>query len=100
MNLDKLIVGAYYVNYNTSGDIVAEVEDNYGNVRESSYSNRTLGGPENLIGFAPLVQGQHRIPIRKRSEEYKLTIKTDSYLPLAIRDFSLTGNFNRRGQRI
>jgi hypothetical protein len=100
MNLDKLIVGAYYVNYNTSGDIVAEVEDNYGNVRESSYSNRTLGGPENLIGFAPLVQGQHRIPIRKRSEEYKLTIKTDSHLPLAIRDFSLTGNFNRRGQRI
>ena len=100
MNLDKLIVGAYYVNYNTSGDITAEVEDIYGNVRESSYSNRTLGGPENIIGFAPLVQGQHRIPIRKRSEQYDLTIKTESHLPLAIRDFSLTGNFNRRGQRI
>jgi len=100
MNLDTLIVSNYYVNYNTSGEITAEVEDNYGNVRESAYSNRTLGGPENIIGFAPLVQGQHRIPIRKRSEQYNLTIKTDSHLPLAIRDFSLTGNFNKRGQRI
>lgn len=100
MNLDKLTVGAYYVNYNTTGDIRARVKDKYGNVRETEYGNRTLGGPENLIGFAPLVEGQHRIPIRKKSDQFELVLITESHIPLAIRDFSFNGNLNRRGQRI
>jgi hypothetical protein len=100
MNLDKLTVGAYYINYNTSGDIIAQVIDPYGNIRESTYGNRTLGGPENIIGFATLVEGQHRIPIRKRSDKYTLTLITESHIPFAVRDFSFNGNLNRRGQRI
>lgn len=100
MNLDRLTVGAFYVNYNTSGDVRARVKDKYGNVRETTLGNRTLGGPENLVGFAPLVEGQHRIPIRKKSDQFELVLITESHLPLAIRDFSYNGNLNRRGARM
>jgi hypothetical protein len=100
LNLDKMIVGAFYVNYNTSGEITSQVIDNYGNVREVEHSNRTLGGPENIVGFAPLVEGQHRIPIRKRSDQYTLQLITDSHVPLQVSDFSFNGNLNRRGRRI
>jgi hypothetical protein len=100
MNLDNLTVGAFYVNYNTTGNVTATVEDLYGNTRDSEYGNRTLGGPENLVGFSQLVEGQHRIPIRKRSEQYKLKLSTESHIPLTVRDFSFNGNLNRRGTRI
>jgi len=100
MNLDHLTVGAFYVNYNTTGAVTAIVEDIYGRERTSEYNNRIVGGPENIIGFATLVEGQHRIPIRAKSDKYTLTIETDSHIPLTIRDFSFNGNLNRRGQRI
>lgn len=100
MNLDRLTVGAYFVNYVTSGAVSAIVEDPYGNTRTLELSNRTFGGPENIIGFAPLVEGQHRIPIRAKSDRYTLTLNTDSHIPLAVRDFSFDGTLNRRGSRI
>jgi hypothetical protein len=100
MNLDVLVVGAYYINYNTSGEITVTITDDYGASRSTSYSNRTLGGPENIIGFAPLVDGQHRVPVRKRSDKYTLTMSTESHVPLAVRDFSFNGDLNKRGLRI
>ena len=100
MNLDKLTVGAFYINYNTTGDIIATVTDDYGRKRTSSYGNRVFGAAENIVGFATLTEGQHRIPIRARSDKYTLTIETNDHVPLTIRDFSFNGNLNRRGQRI
>jgi len=100
LNLDRLTVGAFYMNYNTSGDVTATIESDNGSIREYSYTNRTLGGPENLVGFAPLVEGQHRVSIRQKADRYKLTFSTDSYLPLEIRDFEYNGNLSRRGRRL
>jgi len=100
MNLDKLTVGAFYINYNTTGDITAIITDNYGRERTSNYGNRVFGAAENIVGFATLTEGQHRIPVRAKSDKYTLTIETDSHIPLTIRDFSFNGNLNRRGQRI
>ena len=100
MNLDALTVGAFYVNYITCGDTTATISDLYGNSRVVNLGNRTFGGPENIIGFEPLVEGQHRIAIRARSDKYTLSLDTESHIPLAIRDFSFNGNLNRRGQRI
>jgi len=100
LNLDRLTVGAFYLNYNTSGEMLVTVESDNGSIRESSYINRTLGGPENLVGFAPLVEGQHRVSVRQKADRYKLTFSTDSYLPLEIRDLEYNGNLSRRGRRI
>jgi hypothetical protein len=100
MNLDKLTVGAFYINYNTTGDITATVTDIYGRERTSEYGNRVFGNAANIVGFATLTEGQHRIPIRAKSDKYTLTIKTESHIPLTIRDFSFNGNLNRRGMRI
>jgi len=100
LNLDRLTIGSFYMNYNTSGPLSATVESKYGAVREYQYSNRTLGGPENLVGFAPLVGGQHRVSIRQRSDQYTLTFMTNSHLPLEVRDFEYNGNLNRRGRRL
>ena len=100
LNLDKLTVGSFYINYVTTGDITATVSDLYGNLRVVHLGNRTFGGPENIIGFAPLAEGQHRVAIRARSDKYVLSLDTDSHIPLTIRDFSFNGNLNRRGQRI
>ena len=100
MNLDHLTVGAFYINYNMTGDLTATVTDSYGRERTSSYGNRVFGAAENIVGFATLTEGQHRIPIRAKSDKYTLTIETEDYVPLTIRDFSFNGNWNRRGQRI
>ncbi|MCK9349135.1 MAG: hypothetical protein M0P41_09365 [Sphaerochaeta sp.] len=100
MNLDKLTIGAFYINYNTTGGLTATVTDSYGRSRISNYGNRVFGAASNIIGFAPLVEGQHRIPIRANSDKFTLTIETSSHIPLTIRDFSFNGNWNRRGQRI
>ena len=100
MNLDKFTVNAFYINYNTTGDVTATVTNVSGNERTSEYSNRRLGDVNNIVGFAPLVEGQHRIPIKAKSDKYTLTIETSDYVPLTIRDFSFNGNLNRRGQRI
>lgn len=100
LSLDKLTIGGFYMNYNTSGDITATVALVNGNERVAELSNRTLGGPENLIGFAPLVEGQHRVSIRQKSDKYTLTYNTWSHLPLEVRDFEYNGNLNRRGRRI
>ena len=70
MNLDKLTVGAFYINYNTTGDITAIVTDDYGRERTSSYGNRVFGAAENIVGFATLTEGQQRIPIRAKSDKY------------------------------
>lgn len=100
LNLDKLTIGSFYMNYNYSGDIKATVTDLYGAERVLDLSYRTLGGPENIVGFAPLGAGQHRVPIRKRSDGYSLTYTSSSHLPLEVRDFEYNGNLNRRGRRI
>lgn len=100
LNLDKLTIGSFYMNYNYSGDIKATVTDLYGADRVLDLSYRTLGGPENIAGFAPLGAGQHRVPIRKRSDGYSLTYTSSSHLPLEVRDFEYNGNLNRRGRRV
>jgi len=100
LNLDRLVVGSFYMNYNTTGDLTATIESDNGSVRQYEYGNRTLGGAENLVGFAPLVDGQHRVPIRQKSDRYKLTFSTSSHLPLEVRDFEYNGNLARRGRRL
>lgn len=100
MNLDRLVVGAFYINYNTTGEMTAIIEDSAGNQRTQEFNGRTMGEAGNIIGFATLTEGQHRIPIRKKSDKYTLTIETESHIPLAISDFSFNGNLKRRGQRI
>lgn len=100
LNLDRLTVGAFYMNYDQTGNITAEVEDLYGNIRKQEFGNRTLGGPENLVGFSPIFAGQHRVTVRKKSDSYTLSYKGRSHLPLVVRDFEFNGNLNRRGRRI
>lgn len=100
LNLDRLTVGAFYMNYNTTGELTATVSNEYGGDKVYPYGNRTLGGPENLIGFAPLVPGQHRVPIRQKADRYTLMFSTESHLPLEVRDFEYNGNMNRRGRRL
>ena len=100
LNLDKLIVGAFYLNYNESGEITATIISSSGAERTVNLTNRILGSPENIIGFATIGEGQHRVTIRQRSDKYKLTFETTSHLPLIIRDLEYNGNLNRRGRRI
>lgn len=100
LNLDRLTVGAFYMNYNTSGDIVATLTTDDGGETSFEYGNRILGDSNNLIGFAPLVDGNHRVAVRKKSDRYTLVYTTESHLPLEVRDFEYNGNLNRRGRRI
>jgi hypothetical protein len=88
------------MNYNTTGDITATVVGDNGTERTYEFGNRTLGGEENLVGYSPLTDGQHRIPIRQKSDRYTLTFTTETYLPLEVRDFEFNGNMSRRGRRL
>ena len=100
LNLDKLIIGSFYLNYNQSGEITATIINASGSSRTVKLNNRTLGSPENIIGFATITEGQHKVTIRQRADKYILTYETDSHLPLIIRDLEFNGNLNRRGRRI
>lgn len=100
MNLDRLTVGKFHVTYDRTGDVEAEVYNQYGQSRIYQYGNRTLGGPENLVGYAPQVPGQHVIPIRRKANTYTLELRTRDYRPFEVRDFQFDGTFPRRGRRI
>lgn len=100
MNLDRLTIGKMHVTYDRTGDMKAIVRNQYGGQREYSYGNRTLGSPENVVGLAEQVSGQHVIPIRRVANTYELELQTTDYRPLEIRDFQFDGTFNRRGRRI
>lgn len=100
LNLDRLTVGAFYMNYNTTGDVKATVTKDSGGTIEKEFNNRILGDANNLVGFAPLIEGSHRMAIRQKSDRYSLSYTTNSHLPLEVRDFEYDGNLNRRGRRI
>lgn len=100
LNLDRLTVGAFYMNYNTTGDVTVTLTADTGAVTTFEYGNRILGDTNNIVGFAPLIEGSHRTSVRKKSDRYELSYTTDSHLPLEVRDFEYNGNLNRRGRRI
>lgn len=100
MNLDRLTVGKYHVTYDRTGDVEAVVTNQYDQSRTYQYGNRTMGGPENLVGYAPLVPGQHVIPIRRKANTYTLELRTKDHRPFEVRDFQFDGVFSRRGRRI
>jgi len=100
LNLDKFKVKSFYLNYDSSGDVVARVEKNSGSIRTKNLTPRVLGNPNNLIGFAPISTGTYKMTIKQRPDKYTLTYETYSHIPLIIRDFDYNGDLNRRGRRI
>lgn len=100
LNLDRLTVGNYFMNYDETGLVTITITDPNGKTRTIERYERVLGGIENLVGFAPLIEGSHKASIRKKSDRFTLTYTTESHRPLIVRDFEYNGNLNRRGRRI
>lgn len=97
---DKLKLAQVYLNYETTGYILATVKDIYGQSEVNEFNGRVFGDVNNLVGFAPLIDGQFNFPVLQMAEHVTIEITSDSYLPLRIRDMEFTGQFTQRGRRI
>jgi len=97
---DFLTVNKIVINYNSSGGVKITITRKSGQVKTKDYGYRVLGSPGNKVGFAELEEGVHNVPIHLKSDSYTLTLQTDSYLPLEIRDFEFNGLLSRRGLRL
>lgn len=100
LGLDRLTIGNFYMNYETSGVVYATVTDFSGVEHEYTLTPRVIGNLGNLVGVPELTPGRHKVGIRQRSDKYSLVYRTDSYFPLQVRDFEFNGNLNRRGGRV
>lgn len=97
---DKLKLSQVYLNYDTTGYLKATVRDIYGQEEVNEFNGRVFGDVNNLVGFAPLIDGQFNFPVLQMAEHVTIIITSDSYLPLRIRDMEFSGQFTQRGRRI
>lgn len=97
---DRLTVSRMILNYERTGSVTVLVEDAWGTVRSYEFNGRVIGGSNNTVGFAELLDGQHKFPVYQRADRVTITIQSDSPLPLQLRDLEWAGQFNQRGQRI
>lgn len=97
---DKLKLAQVYLNYETTGYIRVTVNDIYGQSEVNEFNGRVFGDVNNLVGFAPLIDGQYCFPVLQEAEKVTIEITSDSYLPLRIRDMEFSGQFTQRGKRI
>lgn len=99
IGIDKLMLGVIWANYERTGFVTVDVEDEFGGTVHYEFNGRQVGGLTNLVGFAPEQDGEFRIPIRQKADRVKLRFKTNSHRPLQIRDFEYEGYWSPRGQR-
>lgn len=97
---DKLTLSRIFINYERTGNIGVRISSEAGSVREYEHNGRFIGAPNNLVGFAPLQDGQFQVPVMQKSDQTKIEIESSSHLPFQLRDIEWTGQFNQRGRRI
>lgn len=99
-DLDRLQVGQMYINYESSGDCMVEVETNKGKTYSYQLSPRRIGDTGNIVGFEGIQEGFYTIPIRTRSDAFKLRIKSVSHVPLQLREIEYKGTYRPRGRNM
>lgn len=99
-DFDRLQIGRITVNYDMAGPSNAVLETSSGQSRVLDLSPRTIGNANNTVGFSTPLAGTFRVPIRSRSSQYELSIKSRSHIPLQIRELEFDGLYNRRGRSI
>ena len=97
---DRLIINDVGINYDTTGLTFVKVTNDVGVTREYSFNGRRVGGPSNLVGFAPLRPGTYSFPIRQDSNRATFELRTDSHIPFRLQDMEWRGRYQQRGRRI
>ncbi len=97
---DRLIISDVRVNYDTTGMTEVTVTNDVGVERKYSFNGRRIGGPFNIVGFAPLKPGDYTFPIRQDSDRSTFTLTSQSHLPFRLRDMEWRGRYKQRGRRI
>lgn len=64
-----------------------------------SFTERLIGGGENIIGDTILTCGDFRFPIMIKSERAKITIESESHLPCQFLSAEWEGNIHLRAKR-
>lgn len=97
---DPLRVGQVWLNYERTGHILVTVSDPEGNSEVNEFDGRVFGDSNNLVGFAPLIDGSFNFPALRDSDKLTIEITSDSHLPLQIRDMEFSGQYTSGGRRI
>lgn len=63
------------------------------------FNGRLLGDPTNVIGYEPVADGEHAIPIGRETREYAITVSARKWHPLTITAIEWVGQFFNRVQR-
>lgn len=98
--LERLQVGKVYLHYHLTGSITLTVRDLYSGKENSNfYNGRTIGAPNNVVGYAPLMSGTWSVPVRKSREYLELEITANGYLPFNMSHLEWAGTHKPRGRR-
>jgi len=100
IGIDKLMIGRIYINYERTGHVTVKVSDDFNDVRDYEFNGRFIGDFNNVIGFAPLVDGTYAVPIMQKADRVNILLETSSHLPFQMRDMELAGQFKQRGRRV
>lgn len=96
----KLVIKQFYVHFEDTGYIKAEVTDDYGYSATREFTGRVLGSPSNLVGQPALSDGVFQVPYKKNVDTSQLTLSTDSHLPMSLLELEWVGQWTKKGRRI
>lgn len=100
IGIDELTLSRMYVNYESTGDVMAKVTSKSGAVRESKVNGRILGFDNNIVGFSDPEEGRMVVPILQKAKDVTVELYTDSHLPFELKYIEWSGQFNQRGRRV
>lgn len=100
MDMEKLIITRYIINYISAGNVTIEITDSFGNTRTFTKARRKVGFPNNLVGYSPLTPGDFSLGVGKRSNQFKFKIISRDYRPLKIREIEFQSEMTIKGRRL
>jgi len=90
-----LVVSSITVSFTNAGglgyDLVTQAE-----TRSDTYSGRTLGAVDNIIGTEPITTGTLDIPIGEETERSTLTLRSRKWFPLTLSRLAWRGHYFNR----
>ncbi len=104
----RLQIRTCTLSYADTGTFTVTVEQDFRNPSsyvqyrdpsDSTFTGRVLGAGSNLLGAVALASGEFRFPVLSENTKVKITVSTDSFLPMRLLSAEWEGFYNARSRR-
>lgn len=96
----SLRLSHFMLSLSKTGKMYGQALTKYGDGPVVTYTARTVGDVDNLVGEEAITDGKFIMPFRLDVEQADVLFYTDSHTPMTILDIEYKGQYNKKGRRI